>query len=169
MREHPEKAVEVLANPDFEPATGKTEAEVDGEVKGKPSGWSAWFRPGTPGELHWTTQAAHSGGRGVELRGAEASCVLQGIPVRPGEMYLASVYVRGKTSGQPDSGLVIQWQDDGGKWFSAPKRSDRLPGGCSKDWLRLQTFAKVPAGASRLVFCITAYGQKTTSPADQAT
>ncbi len=101
-----------------------------------------------------------SGQRGVELRGAEASCVLQSIPVKPGEMYLASVYVRGKTSGQPESGLLIQWQDAAGKWFSAPKRSDRLPGGLSKDWLRLQTFAKVPAGAGRLVFCVTAYGQK---------
>ena len=55
---------------------------------------------------------------------------------------------------------MIQWQDAAGKWFSAPKRSDRLPGGRSDDWLRLQAFAKVPAGAGRLVFCITAYGQK---------
>ncbi|NQT11313.1 MAG: DUF4838 domain-containing protein [Planctomycetes bacterium] len=160
MREHPEKSVQVLANPGFESAADKPEAKVDGEAKGTPPDWGAWFRPGTPGELHWTTQAAHSGQRGVELRGAEASCVLQSIPVKPGEMYVASVYVRGKTSGQPESGLLIQWQDAEGKWFSAPKRGDRLPGGRSKDWLRLQTFAKVPAGAGRLVFCVTAYGQK---------
>jgi len=158
MREHPEKAVQVLANPGFEPAAGQREAE--GKAKGRPAGWGAWFRPGTPGELRWTAQAAHSGQRGVELRGAEASCILQSVPVKPGEMYLASVYVRGKTSGQDDSGLLIQWQDAAGKWFSAPKRSDRLPGGNSQDWLRLQTFAKVPAGAGRLVFCVTAYGQK---------
>ena len=160
IREHPEKAVEVLDNPGFEPAVDEPEAGVDGEAQRKPHGWGAWFRPGTPGKLHWTTQASHSGQRGVELRDAEASCVLQGIPVKPGEMYLASVYVRGKTSGHPESGLVIQWQDAAGKWLSAPKRSDRLPGGRSNDWLRLQTFAKVPSGAGRLVFCITAYGQK---------
>ncbi|MFH1924344.1 MAG: hypothetical protein ABIP48_31215, partial [Planctomycetota bacterium] len=122
--------------------------------------WNAWFRPRTPGELHWTTQAAHSGQRGAQLRGAEASCVLQSIPVKPGEMYLASVYVRGNASGQPESGLLIQWQDAAGKWFSAPKRGDRLPDDGSTDWVRLQTFTTVPAGVGRLVFCITAYGQK---------
>ncbi len=160
MREHPEKVVQVLANPGFEPAADDPEPNVDGEAKGKPSGWGVWFRPGTPGEFRWTTQVAHSGQRGVELRGAEASCVLQSIPAKPGEMYLASVYVRGKTGGQPESGLLIQWQNAEGKWFSAPKRGDPLPGGLSEDWLRLQTFARVPAGAGRLVFCVTAYGQK---------
>jgi hypothetical protein len=160
MREHPEKTVQVLINPGFEPATDKPVAEVDGEIKGNPPGWGVWFRPGTPGEFDWTIKAARSGRRGVELRGAEASCILQSVPVKPGEMYLASVYVRGKTGGQTDSGLLIQWQDAAGKWFSAPKHSDRLSGGNSKHWLRLQTFAKVPAGAGRLVFCVTAYGQK---------
>jgi len=160
MREHPEKVVQVLTNPGFEPAADKPEAGVEGKAESRPAGWGAWFRPGTPGELDWTTRAAHSGQRGVELRGAEASCILQSIPVKPGEMYLASVYVRGKTSGQTDSGLLIQWQDATGKWFSAPKRGDRLPGGESNDWLRLQTFARVPTGAGRLVFCVTAYGQK---------
>ena len=160
IRENPEKAVQVLKNPGFEPAAEKPDTEVDGRASGKPAGWGVWFRPGTPGELHWTTQAAHGGQRGVELTGAVASCILQSIPVKAGEMYLASVHVRGKTGRPSQSGLLIQWQDAAGKWFAAPKRSASPPAGDTKEWSRLQTFVKVPAGAGRLVFCVSAYGQK---------
>ncbi|MFH1923007.1 MAG: DUF4838 domain-containing protein, partial [Planctomycetota bacterium] len=51
LREQPERAVEMLANPGFEPASGKPEAGVDGTAERNPPGWNAWFRPGTPGEL----------------------------------------------------------------------------------------------------------------------
>jgi hypothetical protein len=155
LRRHPEKAVEMLRNPGFEP-----DADTDEQTQRSPPGWGSWFRPGTPGKLHWTDQAAHRGKRGVALQGAVASCVLQTTPVEPGEMYLASVYVRGEAGGHSESGLLIQWQDAAGKWFSAPKRGEPIPDGGSRDWVRLQTFAKVPEGVGRLVFCVTAYDQK---------
>lgn len=161
MREHPEKAVEMLANPGFERvAAGKTSGGADWDAKRTPPGWNVWFRPGTPGELRWTEDAARSGKHGVVLRGAEASCVLQSVPVKPDETYLASVYVRGKLGKQAESELLIQWQDSAGKWLTkAPKRSDRLPAGGSGDWTRLSTFVRVPPGAGRLIFSISAYHQ----------
>jgi hypothetical protein len=86
--------------------------------------------------------------------------VLQSVPVKPGETYLASVHVRGQLGKQAESELVIQWQDAAGKWLTkAPKRSDRLPAGGSREWTRLSTFVQVPEGAGRLIFSVSAYHQ----------
>ncbi|HPA17144.1 MAG TPA: DUF4838 domain-containing protein [Verrucomicrobiae bacterium] len=159
LQEHPDKAPEVLANPGFE-ASG-----TDGAPKktARPVGWNSWFRPNTPGELQWSAEAAHGGALGVTLRGAIASSVLQSIPVKPGEQYVASVLVRIPRpwhAPQGEAQLLLQWQDASGKWLTgAAKPSSALPGTDVAGWTRLAAFATVPPAAGRLVLCICANGQ----------
>jgi len=152
LHEHPEAAVEVLKNPGF---------ERDG--KKAPAGWSVWFRPNTSGKVHWIERAARTGKDGAELCGAEASCVMQTVSVKPGESYLASVFVRVPPRGVSDKAEVnlhIQWKDAAGKWLtSAGSRNDRLPAGEGKEWTRLSVFVKVPPGAGALVFSVSAFHQ----------
>lgn len=162
LREHPEQAIQKLADPGFEGPAGKSSktAAGDTDLKTPPPGWGVWFRPNTPGELRWSRTAKRGGERGVLLRGATAGCVLQDIKVKPGEAYLASVYVRGAANAKTEAELLIQWKDESGKWLSsAGRRADRLPAGGSTDWTRLAVFVQVPPGAGRLVFGVTTYNQ----------
>lgn len=159
LRLQPERVVQCLANPGFEPTADKAPA---GAVKrDAPHGWGVWFRPGTPGEGRADAKAARSGKCGFVLRGAEASCALQSVPVKPGETYLASVYVRGKASSQAEGKLVVQWKDAAGKWLTgAGQRADRLPAGGTSEWTRLCVLVEVPPKAGQLVFCVSAYSQR---------
>ncbi len=162
LRLHPEQAVERLANPGFEPGAEKASAAASQRTA--PPGWGVWFRPGTPGQGESLPEAARSGKCGFVLRGAEASCVLQSVPVQPGEKYLATVYARGKLSRQAESKLVVQWKDAAGQWLTtAAQRADRLPAGGTPDWMRLCVFVEVPPKAAQLVFSVSAYNQ---SPGD---
>jgi len=153
-RSHPERLKQRLANPGFEAEAGKP-------AKGKlPPGWGVWFRPATPGKAEWSAAAARSGKHGLTIRGAEASCALQTIPVEPGRRFMASVYVRGTFSPKAEIALVVQWQEKSGKWLStAARRSDRLPTGGARDWTRLCVLAEVPPQAGRLSMLVSAYGQ----------
>jgi len=158
LRSHPEQAIQRLTNPGFEPTVEK--ASPAGARRTAPPGWGVWFRPGTPGQGESVSEAARSGKCGFILRGAEASCVLQSVPVQPGEKYLASVYVRGKLSPQAEGKLVVQWKDAAGQWLTtAGQRADRLPAGGTPDWTRLCILVEVPHGAAQLVFCVSAYNQ----------
>ena len=74
LRSHPERAVQRLTNPGFEPGPEKASAAAERAV---PPGWGVWFRPGTPGQGESVPAAARSGKCGFVLRGAEAGCVLQ--------------------------------------------------------------------------------------------
>lgn len=162
LRSHPERAVQRLVNPGFEPGAEKVSAAAPKQAA--PPGWGVWFRPGTPGQGEAAAEATRSGRCGFVLRGAEASCVLQSVPVHPGEKYLAAVYLRGKLSRQAESKLVVQWKDAAGQWLStAAQRTDRLPAGRTPDWTRLCVLVEVPAKAAQLVFCVSAYNQ---GPAD---
>lgn len=147
--------VECLANPGFEPADAGTAGEA-----ALPPGWGVWFRPDTPGEARWTKEAARSGARGGEVRGAEAGGYLQSVPVKPGERYVAAVFVRGRLGAAAHGELVVQWQDAAGKWLPGEtRRATRLAPGGSDDWRRLTVYAAVPASAARLVFGLFVFGQ----------
>jgi len=179
LRAHPERAVQRLTNPGFEPAAeaasgvplrarpavpnARLDKPTVARKRAVPPGWGVWFRPGTPGEGESLAEAARSGKRGFVLRGAEASCALQSVPVEPGEQYLASVYIRGKSSPEARAELMVQWQDAAGHWLTAAgHRTDRLPAGGTPDWTRLCVLADVPPKAGRLVFCVSAYNQAPT-------
>jgi hypothetical protein len=158
LRSHPERAVQRLTNPGFEPDADKAPAPASNSSV--PPGWGVWFRPGTPGRGELAANAARHGKSGFTLRGAEAGCVLQSVAVQPGERYLAAVYVRGKLSPHAESKLLIQWKDAAGQWLTeAGQRTDQLRAGGTADWTRLCVLAEVPPKAAQLVFCVTAYSQ----------
>jgi hypothetical protein len=161
LREHPEAGKETAANGGMEDAaTGKPAPEgIDWQTEDMPGGWANWLRPGTPGQLVWTTKKAHQGKASLCATGAAASCFLQSIPVSPGEQYLCSAYALGKVSESSKVELFVQWQDKDAKWFQAPPSSCRLSAGETGDWERLQTLFTVPPGVARAIVCLTVYDQ----------
>jgi hypothetical protein len=159
LRSHPEQAPERLGNPGFEPGARKSPAAASRPAV--PPGWQVWFRPETPGRGEAVPGAARSGQWGFVLRGAVASCVLQTVPVRPGEKYFAAVYLRGTLCRQAEGKLVVQWQDAAGRWLTAARPcAARLAANGTPDWTRLCVLAEVPAKAAGLVFSVSAYNQE---------
>lgn len=154
IRKHPDTVKQRLTNPGFEPELAKP---ATGKVA---PGWSVWFRPSTPGKVDWTDKAARSGKRGMSICGAVAGCVMQSVPVEPGQRFVASVYVRGTFKSQADIALAVQWHDQAGKWLStSTRRSDNLAHGGSAQWTRLCVMVEVPKEAAKLDFQVSAYGQ----------
>lgn len=159
LRSHPDRVLQPLANPGFEPDSPQATTAAPGTSA--PHGWGVWFRPGTPGKGQASADAARSGKLGFLLRGAEAGCVLQSVPVQPRQKYLASVYVRGKLSPQAESKLLVQWKDASGNWLTAVHpSSDQLRAAPTSEWTRLCLMVEVPPRAAQLVFCVSAYGQE---------
>lgn len=154
LRKHPEMARQRLVNPGFEPEPGKA---ASGNL---PPGWAVWFRPATPGKAEWTAASPRSGTHGMTIRGAVAGCVMQSIPVEPGQRFVASAYVRGVSRPEAEVSLVVQWQEKSGAWLATATRlADRLPTGGVRDWTRLCVLAEAPQPAGRLSLMVTAYGQ----------
>jgi len=161
VHDHPDAGVEALTNGGVEeakPDAPKPEG-IDWASEDMPGGWGKWLRPGTPGELVWTTERAHTGKASLKASGATAACFLQSIPAKPGEQFLCSCYAMGTVPEGALTQLVVQWQDAQGRWFEAPKATAALPVGETDGWQRLQTFFTVPEGVATAVVCLVTYDQ----------
>lgn len=161
LHDHPGAGTETAVNGGVEEAKADAPAPegIDWTSEDMPGGWGKWLRPGTPGELVWTTEEARSGRASLKAKGATAACFLQSRPVQPGEEYLCSCYVSGSVPEGTLTQLLVQWHDAEGQWFEAPKPAATLPAGQTEGWQRLQTFFRVPEGATEAVICLVTYDQ----------
>jgi hypothetical protein len=161
LHEHPDAGTETLTNGSVEEAQAdvpKPEG-IDWTTDDMPGGWGKWLRPGTPGELVWTTEQARTGKASLKAKGATAACFLRTLPVKPGEQFLCSAYAMANVPEGTLTQLLVQWHDAEGKWFEAPKPAATLPPGKTDGWQRLQTYFTVPEGAAEAVVCLVTYDQ----------
>ena len=145
FRSNPNLGKELLANPDFEPAGPR---------------WGTWVRPDTAGKVEFSSAAARSGKAGGVIRSAAAACLMQTLPAKPGETYLASVYVRGRAGAKGSASLVIKFHDAAGKWL--PENSgcaSQVPADAAANWTRIAVVVKVPKDAASLVWMASANDQ----------
>jgi hypothetical protein len=157
MRAHPETAQEKLPNPGFEDkSAGAAPQGPEWSSEGCPPGWGSWIRGGTKAELRWVASPVHGGQRAVLLKGAEgAACYLMDVKGQPGEVYLATVYTRGKVTQPQRVGLTIKWRDPKGAWFDgASNLSVPLPAAELKDWTPLNLMFTMPQGAGSAVIML---------------
>ncbi len=165
--EHPD-AANRCRNPGFEAvsAAGPRPQGVDWVSTHCPPGWSKWaLHKETRPRLTWEARGGRNGSRCVRLRGAENACFIQTLPVRPGERYFASVFVRTEGGPKAYAQLRIQWKDADGKWvWRAAPRIAQAAGG-ARGWRLLPLVFVVPQGVSRAVVLLAAFDQ---SPADSA-
>jgi hypothetical protein len=150
MRTHPERAEEKMPNPGFEDtAGGPTPQGPDWSSEGCPPGWSSWIRPATNAQLRWVAQPVHRGQRAVMIKGAEGSaCFVMDAAGEPGNIYLCTVYARGKVSRPDKVSLTIKWHDPQGQWFGgAPNQSVSLPQADLPEWTPVSIMFTMPQGA----------------------
>lgn len=145
LRANPELGKELLANPGFEP---------DGPR------WNTWVRPDTSGKVAFSADAARSGKAGAVIRSAAAACVMQTLPAKPGEMYLATIHIRSSAGAKGIASLVIKFKDAAGKWLpDSAGCSTMVPAAAAVDWTRLAVVARVPKGSATLVWMASAKDQ----------
>jgi len=161
LHDHPDAATEALVNGGAEEA--KVDAPnlegIDWTSDDMPGGWGKWLRPGTPGELVWTTEQARSGKASLKAKGATAACFLQTVPAKPGEEFICSCQALADVPEGCDTELLVQWHDAAGHWVEAAKPSARLAPGKTDGWQRLQVFFTVPEGVAAAVICLVTYDQ----------
>ncbi len=163
MRAHPEQAEEKVPNPGFEDqAGGPAPQGPEWSSEGCPPGWGSWVRAGTKAELRWVASPVRSGRRAVMLKGAEGSaCYLMDAPGEPGNVYLCTVYARGKVSQPERVGLTIKWHDPKGGWFEgAPSLNTPLPQAELRDWTPLSLMFTIPDGVGSAVIMLAGEDMK---------
>lgn len=140
------------------PAEG---AQADWEVEGAPKHWSVWLRP-RPSEknLSKTTVeagAGQNGSKGAVLEEGQGGCFIHTLPVKVGERFLCSVWMRGVTS--PDAkraGFTDAAAAVNGSLLIRFRNADGLMPPPLKRSYTNQFFGVPVAGWQRLVLCVTA-------------
>jgi len=162
VQDEPERLVERITNGGFEETgaeAGEAPVGPDWTAEGMPPGWSKWIRPGTTASIVWTGEAAHSGARSVKTTGATACSLLQRIDVQPGEHYVISAQIRARLSEGTLTRISVQWQDQAGAWYNAPRVTSAVRPGETDGWVRRSAFLRVPDGAYRAVIGLSTQNQ----------
>lgn len=155
-----------VQNPGFEETEGAAigPAAPDWQTEGSPPGWHHWIgtvaREGNP-VLTWETEGGRTDPRCVSLEGCEGVvCVIQSVPIEPGEHYIARAWVRAADPrSQSECGLLVRWQDPDGAWTGG-RLTDRLPRSADPgEWHELQVVVQAPDDAGFLVLMLTADAQ----------
>ncbi|MEN6549274.1 MAG: DUF4838 domain-containing protein [Armatimonadia bacterium] len=153
LRQTPDAGIELLPNPGFEAGlTGGKPQGADWKAEGCPPGWSSWIRGGTQGDLRWVKEPVHAGQYAVMItKVSAAACYLTTAPIVTGDVYLCTVYAKGKVAKPEHVQLQVKWRDKENKWFEAAPQAALLPGSELKDWTPLQVMFTAPPGAAQAV------------------
>lgn len=154
---NPAAALQRLPNPGFEDQTaGASPQGPEWSSEGCPPGWSSWIRGGSKGELRWVASPVHGGQRAVMIKGAEgAACYLTDLKAKPGDIFLATVYVKAQVSNPERVTFTIKWRDPAGQWFEqAPNLSLPLPRADTGGWVPLGIMFTIPPGAGSAVIML---------------
>ncbi|NQT54271.1 DUF4838 domain-containing protein [bacterium] len=164
----PAKDEEQLANAGFEAAGADVPQQkgIDWSKRAAPPGWSSWVRPNTTAQLSWLTGGARAGKRAARIAGATAACYCATVPVKPGEVYVATIYARAEVAESNETSFWVQWQDAKRQWAqAAAKKSVQLPAGKTDGWVPLRLAFVVPKGVA---FAVIGCGANRQGPDDYA-
>jgi hypothetical protein len=95
----------------------------------------------------------------VKTTGATACSLLQRIDVKPGEHYVVSAQIRARLSEATLTRISVQWQDEAGAWYDAPRVTSEMRPGATDGWVRRSVFLRVPDGAYRAVLGLSTQSQ----------
>jgi hypothetical protein len=155
--------VNLLRNPGFEetgPATRAKDARADWQSEGAPRHWSVYVRP--PGKLGLppSTTAVRkgegrNGSRAAVFSPGTGGVFISSIPVKPGAVYLGSVWMRaGTPEAATRTSLTLKFRDGAGDLMQrdANKRVlyEETHGVPTTEWQRLSACVEVPRTARSL-------------------
>ncbi len=144
-------------NQDAERSSWKGAADWGSSVL---KGWSTWQHQDSKGVFSWDRERGASEKGSARLAGIKEGCMIQHLPVEPGETY--AIQAKRILQGKGDAVIRIRWKDRDGKW--AAENEDRFisADGPRDEWAGFSQTVKVPAGASSMVILFSAHQQEST-------
>jgi hypothetical protein len=95
------------------------------------------------------------------MTGVTTGCVLQKVPVQPGERY--GVVAWRKLEGGGDASIRVRWQDPDNKWHVPHLDVMIDANGAAGEWAQMAGTVTVPDGAGFIVPLLNAAGQRAES------
>jgi len=151
VRANPD-APNLCANPGFEETTGRAPPQgTDWVTTDTPPGWSKWEIDRETDRITWEATGGRSGPRCGRVTGTRNGTFIARTPVKPGELYYTSVWVRSTGSAEQQPKMSIKWQAAEGGWVRQDA-SDQVDGeGDADHWQLLSTVVQVPDEAGLLI------------------
>lgn len=160
---NPSAGANLLRNPGFEEtgaATRPKDARGDWDHTGAPKAWSVYVIPPWKLGLPLSTTAVRTGAgrnrsKATVFSAGTGGSFISSIPVRPGAVYLGSVWMRGSNpEAAAKTRFILKFRDGAGNLMSrdAEKRVqyDEVHGLVTEDWQRLAACITVPRTARSL-------------------
>jgi len=166
VRANPQ-APNLCVNPGFEATVATPAPEgIDWVTTDTPPGWSKWSIDSKPDRLTWEQEGGHSGERCARIAGARNATFIARLPVKPDEIYYASIWVRSTGSDRQQPKLSMKWQAPGGGWVRQDAGVMVDGDGGAGGWQLLSAVAQVPDEAGLLILLPGALEQQ---PGDHVT
>ncbi len=154
-------------NPGFEPAEVDAAPEgIEWVATNAPPGWSKWSIDRKPERLTWEREGGRTEPGCARLTGARNACFVGSIPVKPGELCYASIWVKSVGSAEQDNSFYLKWQNADGQWTQAAAGQVASGQGGADRWQMLAVVSEVPEDAAYAILLAGAIDQQ---PDDTAT
>ena len=111
-----------------------------------PAPWQSLIEPTQHHAASVSSAAAHRGGRGLRISGAENTVLHQWVPIQPGRIYVASVWTRALVSSSTVVTLELGWLDAQQRHVGTSVVA-RIPEGEWPNWIQLVQGVKAPPEA----------------------
>ncbi len=153
LLDHPGDRTNPVVNADFTPAVGAEPAA------GKPpTSWGFWQSGISEGRPAWSAKVGHRTPGAAAMIGVRLGCILQAVPVAPGEQYAVAGWCRVQGRGVPS--LTVRWQTPEGKWHAESLDRALSIARSEGEWKLMAGMAAVPDGAGKLAILLGASGQQ---------
>jgi hypothetical protein len=151
----------LLVNGAFTAATAATATgpqPADWKQGTAPPGWSYWQTGTSKGHPDWDRKVGHDAPGAGALVGMKWGCLIQTIPVTPGERYAVAAWYRVQGEGSPS--LSMRWQTPEGKWHAEMLDVSLSTAKSEGEWKLMAGVGTVPEGVGKLVLLPTVHGQR---------
>lgn len=153
LLDHPGDRANPVVNADFSPSVGAEPAS------GKPPvSWGFWQSGISEGRPAWSAKVGHRTPGAAAMIGVRLGCILQAVPVAPGQQYAVAGWCRVQGRGVPS--LTVRWQTPEGKWHAESLDRALSIARSEGEWKLMAGMAAVPDGAGKLAILLGASGQQ---------
>ncbi len=148
-------------NPDFEPTDVDAAPEgIDWVATNAPPGWSKWSIDRKPERLTWEREGGRTGPGCGQIAGASNACFIGAIPVTPGELCYASIWMKSTGSAEQDPTFYLKWQNADGQWTNNEAGQLASGHGGADRWQLLAVVSEVPEDAAYAILLPGAIDQQ---------